>query len=118
MPRRRAVLMTRQAISPRLAMRIFLNMVSALDPPGSAFVEKGADALFCFGCRTQSRNALRRVFHQGVIERTVNDGADQFLRCRLRLGSAAEQGSCDLDQRFIECVVALGAIHPNGGNTL
>src|SRR5207249_2809787 len=42
MPKRRAVLITRQAISPRLAMRIFLNMVSALYPAGSAFVEKRA----------------------------------------------------------------------------
>ena len=37
MPRRRAVLMTRQAISPRLAIRIFLNMVVNLQ--GSEYAE-------------------------------------------------------------------------------
>src|SRR5579863_10312566 len=32
MPMRRAVRITRQAISPRLAMRIFLNMRAVVDP--------------------------------------------------------------------------------------
>src|SRR4051812_42243304 len=41
MPSRRAVLMTRQAISPRLAMRILVNMASVLSARGAREGERG-----------------------------------------------------------------------------
>jgi hypothetical protein len=64
---RRAVLMTRQAISPRFAIRIFVNMASALgNPVGFALLEEGGHAFAAFVAGAQARDALRGVLDHFV----------------------------------------------------
>src|ERR1700682_107518 len=64
MPMRRAVLMTRQAISPRLAIRIRLNMLSCLQPLGGILTRNLA-------CGHRGNNS---VVQQNQTEATAQEG--------------------------------------------
>src|SRR5262249_28687864 len=80
-PRARAVAITRQAISPRLAIRILPNM-SALGryPRGFPLFEERCDALAAFGRDADLGDALRGVVDQCVRDRAASrDGPDQVL---------------------------------------
>src|SRR6267154_2396618 len=103
MPMRRAVLATRAAISPRLAIRILANTGRTLfflpralfhrllQPGGLALLEKGAHALFAF-CRCPgSGDAGGHVVHQFGTDPPPRDRMDQVLGRRLRRGRALNE---------------------------
>src|SRR5258708_13305946 len=91
MPMRRAVLATRAAISPRLAIRILANTGRTLSllfgalfhrllqPGGPALLEKGAHAFFAFcGCPSGG-DAGGHVVHQFGVDPPPCDRMDQVL---------------------------------------
>src|SRR3989442_15247918 len=93
MPMRRAVLATRQAISPRLAIRILANTGRALffllgalfhrllQPSRLALLEEGAHALPAFFGRPCSGDATRHI--------GPRLGCDRALRDRVEIGRAS-----------------------------
>src|SRR3954466_7569826 len=105
MARRRHVRMTRQAISPRFAIRILENMASGnrrcvfredrlrgrRDPGRLALLEECADAFTAFGRRTDAGDAFGRVLDELARHRPVRDRADQVLGFALRGGARFEQ---------------------------
>src|SRR5437763_14810703 len=94
-PSRRAVRMTRQAISPRLAISSLAN-TSAL-PGGLALAKEGSDAFLAFCGNADLRDPLRRFRDQALIQRRIGHRAHQLLDAGDRRGSAREQV---LEQRF------------------
>src|SRR6266571_6997984 len=96
MPMRRAVLVTRQAISPRLAIRILANtgrtlflLLGALfnrlrQPCGFSLLEKGAHALLAFRGRPGGGDACGHVIHQFGVGPPAGDRMDQVLGHRVR----------------------------------
>src|SRR5712692_8022304 len=101
---RRAVLATRAAISPRLAIRIFWNtgwflffLLRALlwlrlrHPGRGALLEEGAHALFAFvGC-AGAGDALGHIGDQLGCDWAPRDRADQFLGRRVRSRRALDE---------------------------
>src|SRR5882724_9449188 len=112
-PSRLAVLMTRHAISPRFAIRIFLNIptsqsscaVSArslcIRPDRATFVEEGAESLRSLG---------RRAGRKALALSGEHDGPNIPVRINRRERSR-EIG----DKRLVEGVVDFGTVHPDPG---
>src|SRR5690606_16570653 len=90
MPMRRAVRITRQAISPRLAIRIFLNM----PPPGRSernvpVLAPRVVELLVLQHRQRAAHALARlVRHDDVVDETARAGHERVGEARLVLGLA------------------------------
>src|SRR3954452_19661908 len=108
----RAVLMTRQAISPRFAIRILVNMAllplrrsvraCSADPRGRSLLQEGADALDGLWRGTDAGDALRRILNELIGDRAVCDGSDQLLGGGLRFRSSREKGLEDLADLGVE----------------
>src|SRR6185436_7260950 len=100
MPMRRAAAITRQAISPRLAMRILRNTLlflprrldahrlEVLHPRGLAFFEERGDAFLAFGRDADLGDALGGVGDHGVVGGTRAHRAQQVLDLRVRRAAA------------------------------
>src|SRR6185295_7466542 len=96
MPMPRAAVMTRQAISPRLAMRILRNTLlllprrldayrfEILDPGRFALFEERRDAFLAFCGNADLGDALGRVGDQGVVDRFRRHRAHQVLDLGVR----------------------------------
>src|SRR5919107_2220968 len=101
MPNLRHVLMTLQAISPRLATRTLVNI--GVTPPadladrlrphpgGRPLRQESTDALLALGRGTDAGDPLSRVLDDSVRHRCVRHGANKVLGGGLRLGPAKEQ---------------------------
>src|SRR3989442_7860120 len=93
MPMRLAVLATRQAISPRLAIRILANTGRALffllgalfhrlpHPGGLALLEECAHAFSAFLGRPCTRDAARHIGPRFGCDWPLRDRVDPILRC-------------------------------------
>src|SRR5690554_8230858 len=80
MPMRWAVWIIRQAISPRFAMRILLNMLVALrNPVGAAFVQEGVQALLSLFAYPNVGDALCGVVDHVLADHLVADGEYQIF---------------------------------------
>src|SRR5712664_4579824 len=94
-PSRRAVRITRHAISPRLAIRILPNTSVFSPPPGRlALLEERGDALLAFGRDADLGDAPGGVRDQRRVHGPPGDGADQLLdldRKSTRLNSSHDQ---------------------------
>src|SRR5512134_198752 len=91
-PMRRAVFATRQAISPRFAIRILRNTLGLPRGPGGlALLEERSDSFLAFGGDTDLGDALRGVVDHRVVDAPGRNGADQVLDPRQRRGSARGQ---------------------------
>src|SRR5437660_11852710 len=100
MPMRRAVLVTRQAISPRLAIRILANtgrtlflLLGALfhrllQPSGLALLEEGAHAFLALRGRPGGGESGGNVVHQSGVDPQPGHRMDQVLSTRVGTGSA------------------------------
>src|SRR2546430_15920927 len=103
MPMRRAVLVTRQAISPRLAIRILAKtgrtlflLLGALfhrlpQPCGLALLEKGAHAFLALRGGPGGGDASGHVVHQSGIDPPPRDRTDQVLGHRVRPGRTLDE---------------------------
>src|SRR5690554_2318792 len=75
-----AVWIIRQAISPRLAMRILLNMLVALrNPVGAAFIQEGVKPLLTFFTYANISNAVRSAVYHSAIDGLLADRKHQVL---------------------------------------
>src|SRR6516162_5559410 len=102
-PSRRAVLITRQAISPRFAIRIFLNIptsqnscagharVLCVCPNRATLVEEGAQSLPCRGPGSQRCYPPRGVLDHRIVDWPVRYRADQVGRSRLGARTSGEE---------------------------
>src|SRR3989440_9395408 len=91
-PRRRAVRMTRQAISPRFAISRRAN-TSALSgsPGGLALLEERGDAFLAFRRDADLGDAPRGLGDQRFIGRMQRHLADQLLNLAVGLASSGEE---------------------------
>src|SRR3954463_9291111 len=89
MPMRCAVRITRQAISPRLAIRIFANTLAL--PRGLALLEERRDAFLALGRRADLGDAPRRVRLQRIVDRPSGNVAHQGLDARKGPAATGEQ---------------------------
>src|SRR5436190_8828093 len=114
MPMRRAVLVTRQAISPRLAIRILANtgrtlflLLGALfhrlrQPCGFSLLEKGAHAFLAFRGCPGGGDARGQVNHQLGVDPPAGDRMDQVLGHRVRPRRALNELAEDRVHRCVE----------------
>src|SRR6266571_4608873 len=91
-PSRRAVRITRQAISPRLATRSLPNTLAfALGPGRLALFEERRDALLAFRRDADLGDAPGGIRDQRVVQRPPGDGPDELLDFPQRLRPAREE---------------------------
>src|SRR2546427_5494506 len=114
MPMRLAVLATRQAISPRLAIRILANTGRALffllgalfhrlpHPCGLALLEEGAHAFSAFLGRPCTGDAARHIGPRFGRDRPLRDRVDPFLGCSVRPRRALNELAQDSVHRGIQ----------------
>src|SRR5688500_16069484 len=103
-PRRRAVRITRQAISPRLAMSSLRNTSGLPGRPGRlALLEERNDAFLAFGRSADLGNAPGGVGHQRIIHRVQRYGANQALYAGVRLRAARQQ----VRHQALQCLIQL-----------
>src|SRR5438270_375075 len=114
MPMRRAVLVTRQAISPRLAIRIWgktgrtlFLLLGALfhrlpQPCGLALLEKGAHAFLALRGGPGGGDASGHVVHQSGIDPPPRDRTDQVLGHRVRPGRTLDELAQDRVDRRVQ----------------
>src|SRR5512142_2878931 len=100
MPMRFAVRITRQAISPRFAIRILRNTLAL--PGGLALLEEGGDAFLALGRSADLGDAPRGVALQRIIDRPAGDLAHEVLDARVRFAAAIEQMPGDRVDGLIE----------------
>src|ERR1051325_6609528 len=105
---RRAVRITRQAISPRLAIRMRANTLAL--PGGLALLEEGGDAFASLGRGAALPDTPGGVGLQRIVDRPVGDIAHEPLDARMRSRTAGKQV---LEQLRDECV-ELGGRHKRG----
>src|SRR5258705_11435784 len=115
MPMSRAAVMTRHAISPRLAMRILRNTLlplprrlyahrfEILDPGRFPLFEERRDAFLAFGGNTDLGDSLGGVGDQGVIGRPRCNRAHQVLDLGVRGPAADDQVAEDR----VDCAIQL-----------
>src|SRR6267143_4607380 len=109
MPSRRAVRITRHAISPRLAIRTLPNTSVSSPPPGRpALLKERGNALPALGRDADLGDAPRGVRDQRCVHGPAGNGADQLLDFCVRLASASKEVLDDFLNARIELV---------GGNT-
>src|ERR1700704_4530062 len=108
-PSRRAVRITRHAISPRLAIRTLPNTSVFSPPPGRlALLEERGDALLAFGRDADLGDAPGGVRDQRCVHGPSGNRADQLLDFRMRFTTTRQQVLNDFLNARIELV---------GGNT-
>src|SRR4051795_3824234 len=95
MPSRRAVRMTRQAISPRLAIRILENMGLPRGPGRLAFFKEPRQPLAAFGRGADGGDPVGGVVDPARVDRTGGDGENEVLGGALRGGTALRQPGQD-----------------------
>src|SRR6185295_18061467 len=79
-PMRRAVLATRQAISPRFAIRILRNMLGlSRNPRRLALLEERRDAFLSLGRDADLGDSLRGVVDHCIVDWARGDTANQVL---------------------------------------
>src|SRR5881394_3242618 len=88
-PMRFAVRITRQAISPRLAIRILRNTLAL--PGRLALFEERGDAFPSLGRSADLGDAPRRVGLQRIVDRPAGDVAHEVLDAGMRGGATREQ---------------------------
>src|SRR5690349_5912549 len=88
-PSLRAVRITRQAISPRFAIRIRENTLSR--PGGLALLEEGSDAFSSLRRHADLGNALCRLGNEGVVDRMIRHRLHELLDARERLRTAGDE---------------------------
>src|SRR5579872_7327349 len=88
-PSLRAVRITRQAISPRFAIRTLVNTLSR--PGGLALLEEGSDAFLAFRRDPDLGNAPRGLGNQGVIHWMIGHGLHELLDTPERLRAAGDE---------------------------
>src|SRR3954447_22099521 len=93
MPSLRAVRMTRQAISPRLAIRILVNMVLPRCPGRLALFKEPRQPLASFRGGADGGDPFGGVVDQARVDRTVGDREDKVFGGVLSFGAALGQ-SC------------------------
>src|SRR5258706_3579323 len=125
-PSRLAVLMTRQAISPRFAIRIFLNILTSQNscataaralcvrPDRATFVEEGAESLPSLGRRAQRCDPPRGVLDHRIVDRPVGHRADQVGRSRLGARTSREERSNDLIDLRVQFLGRHGLVDETG----
>src|SRR5690606_5838906 len=92
MPMRRAVAATRQAISPRFAIRILSNMRPAsLRPARLALLEEGRDALGGVLGGARARDPLGGLVRERVVDAPAAHRADELLGGVDRLRAGVEE---------------------------
>src|SRR3954468_13392710 len=84
MPMRFAVRITRQAISPRLAIRILRNTLAL--PGGLALLEERGDAFASLGRGADLGDAPRGIGLQRIVDRPAGDVAYEVLDAGMRDG--------------------------------
>src|SRR2546430_772435 len=114
MSMRRAVLATRQAISPRLAIRILANtgrtlflLLGALlhrlrQPGGFSLLEKGAHAFLALRGCPGGGDARGHVVQESRVDRPPCHRADQVLGYRVRPGCALDELAQDRVHRRVQ----------------
>src|SRR2546422_8194461 len=123
-PMPRAVLATRAAISPRLAIRIFWNTGRALffplrallwlrlrHPGRGALLEEGAHALPAFVGRPGAADAPGHIGDQLGRDRPQRDRADQLLGRRVRSRRALDELAQDRVHRRIQLLGPRELLH-------
>src|SRR5262245_51309305 len=100
MPRRRAVCITRQAISPRLAIRMRSNI--STPPRRPPLLEEGGDALAPLRADADGGDALHRQLDQPRIDDATGDVGDQRLGLALRLRPAFGERPEHAGHRLVE----------------
>src|SRR6267142_416397 len=91
-PSRRAVRITRHAISPRLAIRTLPNTSVFSSPPGRlALLEERGDALLAFGRDADLGDAPGGVRDQRRVHGPPGNRADQLLDLCVRFASASKE---------------------------
>src|SRR5688572_2434222 len=108
-PRSRAAVITRQAISPRLATRILRNTLVLFHPGGLALLDEGSDPLAALGRNADLGDALRCVVDQGIVDRP-GDRADEVLDLPHRKRSAQNQ----VVENFPDLRVEVARRHEHG----
>src|SRR6185503_20563481 len=115
-PRLRAAAITRQAISPRLAMRILRNTLALLPrrldahrleflhPGGLALFQERGDAFLAFRRNADLGDALRGIRDQGFVDWTRGDAAQQVLDLGVRLAPAGHEVAEHRIDRAVELV--------------
>src|SRR3546814_6517858 len=95
MPSRFAVRMTRQAISPRLAIRILRNTdpLPLHRPVRLALVEEGGQPLLSFRTGAAVGDILRGEFPQRLVDHGMRDAGDQPLAVADGAGRILQQRS-------------------------
>src|SRR5712691_4872569 len=84
-PSRRAVRITRQAISPRLAIRILPNTLAFARGPGRlALLEECRDARLAFRRDADLGDAPGGIGNQRVVQRPPGNGPNELLDLRQR----------------------------------
>src|SRR3954467_13200870 len=84
-----AVRMTRQAISPRFAIRILEN--TSARPGGLALLEERSDPFLAFRRDADLGNALRGLRDERVVDRMIGDRLYELLDARERLCAAGDE---------------------------
>src|ERR1051325_1044104 len=84
-----AVRMTRQAISPRFAIRILRNTLAL--PGRLALLEEGGDAFLAFARGADLGDAACRVGLELAVDRSARHLANQVLDARMRLAATGKQ---------------------------
>src|SRR6188768_2267401 len=95
MPSRRAVRMTRQAISPRLAIRILENMELPRCPSRLALFKEPRQPLAPFGRGADGGDPFGGVVDKVGIDGPVSDGGNEVLGGALRGRTALRQPDQD-----------------------
>src|SRR5260370_33406342 len=96
--------MTRHAISPRLAIRILVNMVLSLEPIRLTFFKESADAFLGLGRRSKMGDALRRFLDHDIVDGAVDEAAYELLGGRLSLRSSNQQTARHGVNPYVECI--------------
>src|SRR5437879_7225043 len=91
-PSRRAVRITRHAISPRFAIRILPNTSTSSPPPGRlALLEERGDALLAFGRDADLGDPLGGFRDQRRVHGPAGNRADQLLDFRMSFTTTRQQ---------------------------
>src|SRR5438093_7647111 len=110
-PRRRAVLMTRHAISPRLPIRILVNMVLSLEPIRLPLFEECADAFLGLRRRSKVGDALRCFLDHDLIDGAVDEAPYELFGGRLSLRPSDQQTARDCVNPSIERIRCANFVH-------
>src|SRR3954451_19891753 len=104
MPSRRAGWMTRQGVSPRLAIRILVNMGLPHGPGRLAFFKEPRQTFPPFGRGADGGDPFGGVVDKAGIDGPVSDGENEVLGGALRGGTALRQPGQDGVHSAVELI--------------